>query len=279
MSSGRSGAFGAVVAQAEALEPQQPGDGALDDPAVSAELGLVLDPAAGDPDLDPAPVQVPPAAGVVVALVGVQLLGPASGPAGVGGGGRGRRGWCPAAARTACCRGCWPPRAGRAAEARWRRQSRWYLEPGLPRSVGFGPVSSPPFSPAPTPRRCWLGTSRAARRRRARRARAGAAGPTPRRPARRAADARRCARTAAELRGQVAPAAAGVEHEQDALERGAVGDRRPPTRAAQLVAAAGSAARAAPTTDHRPTAAASSSPRPRRSTINLARSRNDTPGF
>jgi hypothetical protein len=24
----------------------------------------------------------------------------------------------------------------------------WYFDPGLPRSVGFGPVSSPPFSPA-----------------------------------------------------------------------------------------------------------------------------------
>ena len=24
---------------------------------------------------------------------------------------------------------------------------RWYFDPALPRSVGFGPVSSPPFSP------------------------------------------------------------------------------------------------------------------------------------
>jgi hypothetical protein len=23
--------------------------------------------------------------------------------------------------------------------------TRWYLEPGLPRSVGFGPVAEPPF--------------------------------------------------------------------------------------------------------------------------------------
>jgi hypothetical protein len=27
----------------------------------------------------------------------------------------------------------------------WRSTTRWYLEPGLPRSVGFGPVCSPPF--------------------------------------------------------------------------------------------------------------------------------------
>jgi hypothetical protein len=51
------GAFSPVVPQPEALEPQQPGDGALDDPADPAELGLVLGPAPRDADLDPAPVQ------------------------------------------------------------------------------------------------------------------------------------------------------------------------------------------------------------------------------
>ena len=28
-----------------------------------------------------------------------------------------------------------------------RSTTRWYLEPGLPRSTGFGPVCSPPFGP------------------------------------------------------------------------------------------------------------------------------------
>jgi hypothetical protein len=28
-----------------------------------------------------------------------------------------------------------------------RSTTRWYLEPALPRSTGFGPVASPPFSP------------------------------------------------------------------------------------------------------------------------------------
>src|SRR5215204_7156412 len=28
-----------------------------------------------------------------------------------------------------------------------RSTTKWYLEPGLPRSVGFGPVCSPPFCP------------------------------------------------------------------------------------------------------------------------------------
>lgn len=74
-------AFGAVVAQSESLEPQQPGDGAFDDPADPAEFGLVLDPASGDADFDPAVVQVGAAAAIVIALVGVQLVGSASGPA------------------------------------------------------------------------------------------------------------------------------------------------------------------------------------------------------
>jgi hypothetical protein len=44
---------------------------------VSAELGAGLDTATGDADLDPAPVQVGTTAREVIALVRVQLLGPA----------------------------------------------------------------------------------------------------------------------------------------------------------------------------------------------------------
>jgi hypothetical protein len=45
---------------------------------VAPELALVFDAAPGDADLDPAPVEVAAAAGIVVALVGVQLLGSAA---------------------------------------------------------------------------------------------------------------------------------------------------------------------------------------------------------
>jgi len=45
-----------------------------------AELGLVLDPAASDPNGDAAAVQVGAAPLVVIALVGVQLLRPAPWP-------------------------------------------------------------------------------------------------------------------------------------------------------------------------------------------------------
>ncbi len=66
----------ALVADGEAAEVVQPGEGAFDDPAVAAEAGGALDALAGDADLDAAPVEVAAAVRVVVALVGVQLGGP-----------------------------------------------------------------------------------------------------------------------------------------------------------------------------------------------------------
>jgi hypothetical protein len=54
----------------------------FDDPADAAEVAAGFDAAAGDADLDPAPVQVGAAARVVLTLVGLQLLQPPSGPAG-----------------------------------------------------------------------------------------------------------------------------------------------------------------------------------------------------
>jgi len=42
-----------------------------------------------------------------------------------------------------------------------RSTSRWYLDPDLPRSVGFGPVSSPPAWRARSSCPGWPGTSRA----------------------------------------------------------------------------------------------------------------------
>src|SRR4029453_13467171 len=51
-----------------------------------------------------------------------------------------------------------------------RSTSRWYLDPGLPRSVGFGPVRQPPAWHARSPSPGWGATSRAGHR--------GRAGPT-----------------------------------------------------------------------------------------------------
>ncbi len=62
-----------LVAGAESFEGVQPGEAALDDPALSAEAGAVGDAAAGDPRCDAAGAQHPPVLVVVVAAVGEQL--------------------------------------------------------------------------------------------------------------------------------------------------------------------------------------------------------------
>jgi hypothetical protein len=66
----------AFVADGQPSEAVQPGEGALDDPAVPPQLLAGLDPSSGDTAGDPASAQVAPAAGVIVALIGVQLGGP-----------------------------------------------------------------------------------------------------------------------------------------------------------------------------------------------------------
>jgi hypothetical protein len=78
------GLFGAVVAQAEALVVEHPRHRAFDDVAVVADLVLTVHSAAGDADLDAQTVQRCPAASVVVALVGVQLVRPAPRPSTAG---------------------------------------------------------------------------------------------------------------------------------------------------------------------------------------------------
>src|SRR5215213_973212 len=70
----------ALVAGDEAAEAAEPGVGPLDLPAVPAEAVARLDAAPGETRDDPAPAAVVPAAEVVVALVAVQLAGPAARP-------------------------------------------------------------------------------------------------------------------------------------------------------------------------------------------------------
>jgi hypothetical protein len=73
------------VADGEAPEAGHPGQGPLHFPAVSPEPAAVLNAAPGDARDDAAAAAVAPAEAVVVALVGVQLVGaptrPAAGPA------------------------------------------------------------------------------------------------------------------------------------------------------------------------------------------------------
>jgi hypothetical protein len=71
----------AVGADAESAAVLQPGEGAFDDPAVSAEAGAVFDLAASDDRLDSAFPDEPAVLVVVVAAVGDQRPRPAARPA------------------------------------------------------------------------------------------------------------------------------------------------------------------------------------------------------
>jgi hypothetical protein len=70
----------AVVSDEQPLEVVEPGEGALDDPASTAQAGAVLCLAAGDLRRDPALAQLSAVAVVVVAAVGGDPLGPLARP-------------------------------------------------------------------------------------------------------------------------------------------------------------------------------------------------------
>jgi hypothetical protein len=146
-----------------------------------------VDAAAGDTGLDAALAQRQAAPAVGIALVGVELVGPfARAAAGLGTGGT-------ASSRVAStvescglaalrCTASGVPR---------RSTSRGRLVPGLPRSVGFGPVWAPLLPPAYVAHLRWRGASPLVRPRRGGRATLGAGAATRPLRARRAADANR----------------------------------------------------------------------------------------
>src|SRR5262245_41894199 len=74
----------AVEPDPQPAAAQQPGDRALDLPAMAAKPSRGLDPAPGDPHLDPTAAQVGPATRIVVGFVAVDLAGPAAALAGRG---------------------------------------------------------------------------------------------------------------------------------------------------------------------------------------------------
>ena len=73
MKEGEMNIGAALVADGEATVAREPGQGALDDPAMSAELLAGVDALASDAAPDPAPMEVASAPGEVVRLVGVEL--------------------------------------------------------------------------------------------------------------------------------------------------------------------------------------------------------------
>jgi uncharacterized protein (TIGR03083 family) len=132
-----------LVAHLQAPVAHQPRQRPLHHIPVAAQPLAGLDATPGDPRGDPASAQRPPATWVVIALVAVQLGGPLPG--------RPRLPPGPLIAGTASTMASsstesWVLAADSpTAKGMPRRStSRWYLDPGLPRSVGFGPVSSPP---------------------------------------------------------------------------------------------------------------------------------------
>jgi hypothetical protein len=183
------GGRAAVVADGQAAEGQQPGDRPFHNPAVPAQTVTGVHPDASDPCGDATPTQITAHPPVVVGLVRVQLARPAPWPS-------------PASALD---RDTSPSRIGSTSMESWRLApviatardspsavtSKWYLVPSLPRSVGLGPVSSPPFWPgcSPSPGTPW--PSPAPRPGRASRARRGEASPTRPPSARPAAGASR----------------------------------------------------------------------------------------
>ena len=75
----------AVVADEQSLELVQPGEGAFDDPAVTAQARAVRGCAASDLRFDAAPSQLAAVFVVVVAAVGAEPVRPSPRPAGLAG--------------------------------------------------------------------------------------------------------------------------------------------------------------------------------------------------
>lgn len=73
----------ALVADPEAAEVVQVREAALDDPALAAQAGAVLDSAAGDDGLDAPRPEQPAVLVVVIAAIGQDEIGLLAGPAGL----------------------------------------------------------------------------------------------------------------------------------------------------------------------------------------------------
>jgi hypothetical protein len=155
-----------------------------------------IDALAGDAHPDVALRQRPAAAGNVMGFVGTLATAPVGLPDG-------------GTASSSCAKttASWrlAPVVSLASGTPPRSVKMCRLAPGLPRSVGLGPVSSPPLWPGCWRSRCRPGSSRSGRPRRADRATRGATPPTPWRPVSRATGASTSPRSRSPSPGAAAP--------------------------------------------------------------------------
>ena len=130
----------ALIAHFQAPEAAQPGQRALDHPAIATQALARLDPLACDARCDAPAAARSPTIGIIVALIRMQLLRPPAGPSpsapiGVMASRAVSSTWqsLTLAAETITASGK-PPRS----------TTIWRFVPDLPRSVGLGPLASPP---------------------------------------------------------------------------------------------------------------------------------------
>ena len=193
-----------LVAHDQPPEAGHPREGSLRHPAVPSEAAAVLDALAGDARDDAAAAQGMADRAAGVGLVGVELPRPPSWPAAPSPLIPGTASSVASSISLSCQLAGLIVRPSGVPSA---SVTRWRFVPGLPRSVGLGPVVSPPFWRAPTCCRAPHGPTGCALPPPAGSARRGAVDPTPPPSANPAADASRSSPSRSPSRTAGAPTA------------------------------------------------------------------------
>lgn len=135
-----------LKAYAQLSKPSKPSMGALNHPPMLAQFLAAFNTTSCNAAEDSTFSQVSSAAGVVVDFVCMKLVRPPAGMASTHDSNIIES--CRLAPLTRTTNGM-----------PWASTMMWRLEPNLPLSVGFGPVSWPPGGLAPKSHQCWLGSN------------------------------------------------------------------------------------------------------------------------
>lgn len=193
-----------LVAYGQPAKAIEPGERALDHPTMPTKPLARLDASAGDTRNDIASATGRPAPREVIAFVGMQLGGtptrPTPSPTWLPDRGNGIQ--CGFERERVVHIGCREDhREGKPPAS----TTTWRFVPSLPRSVGFGPVASPPFWPRYSPSPARHATSRVCRRWPDAATVRGAGVPTPQPAASRAAAASKSSRCRTQAPGATVP--------------------------------------------------------------------------